>query len=108
MSSGKNKKKSGLVYSTDPEIMKELNATPPPSEQELKVILDRKKRGGKVVTLIIGFDGKEDDFQELAKTLKTKCGTGGTAKEGEILLQGDFRDKVYDILSKADYKIRKV
>ena len=101
-----------MVYSTnsDYEYANDTGdqvETPPPSRQQLKVWLDRKHRGGKVVTLITGFVGSEDDLKELGKELKGKCGTGGSAKEGEIIVQGDFRDRVLDLLSKAGYKAKK-
>lgn len=88
----------GLVFSTNPEAMKEEpeadSLTPEPREQKLRVILDRKQRGGKIVTLVEGFQGNEEDFQALGKKIKTKCGTGGSAKDGIILIQGDYRQKI--------------
>ena len=88
----------GLVFSTNPDAMKEepedVSITPEPKEQRLRVVLDRKQRGGKVVTLVEDFQGKEEDFQDLGKKIKTKCGTGGSAKDGIILIQGDFKQKI--------------
>jgi len=109
----KNKKKdiSGVVYSTnqnydysyDDELEEE---TLPPNEQDLRIVLDRKK-GGKVVTAIIDFVGTTEDLKDLGKQLKTYCGVGGTVKEGEILIQGDFRDKILALLIEKGYKAKK-
>ncbi len=107
--SKKNKSdKLGFVYSTDPNFQfqneEEQNAeTVPARQQKLKIKLDSKHRGGKVVTLIEGFIGKEEDLEDLGKKLKNYCGTGGSAKEGEIIIQGDQRDKVLQWLQKNGY-----
>ncbi len=100
-----------IVYSTNPDYKYEIDddsvETPPPGQQNLKVWLDKKMRKGKVVTLIKGFEGNDDDLKTLAKFLKTKCGTGGSAKEGEIIIQGDVREKVVELLNGEGYKAKK-
>ena len=105
------KKKKYIVYSTNPdfEYEEEENEleTLPPEEQLLYVSIDRKKRKGKEVTLIEGFEGTDDDLKTLAKVLKSSCGVGGTAKDGEILIQGNFRDKIMDILAEKGYKTKR-
>ena len=95
-----------MVYSTNPDFNYETTETPEaetlsPARQELRVWLDRKQRAGKVVTLVKGFVGRDADLQELARMLKTKCGVGGSVKEGEILIQGEFRERIIELL-KAD------
>jgi len=109
----RNKKiKGNIIYSTDPDFSydyghDEQEETLSPGRQDLRVWLDRKQRKGKVVTLIRGFSGRDEDLKVLAKLLKTKCGAGGSAKDGEIIIQGDFRDKVLDILRKEGYNAKK-
>ena len=104
----KNKRNDGIIYSTDPEFKfeNESNNTESlsPAEQKLKVRLETKHRAGKAVTLITGFSGNDKEFQELGKKLKTYCGTGGSAKDGEMIIQGDQREKVMQWLLKNGYK----
>jgi translation initiation factor 1 len=99
----------GFVYSTDPDFSFEeerrMVETAPPAQQKLKVRLDTKHRAGKAVTLVEGFTGKEEDLEELGKKLKSFCGTGGSAKDGEIIVQGDQREKVLQWLLKNGYKL---
>lgn len=109
---GKNKGKKNVVYSTNPDYDydydgDEVEETLPPSEQLLYVSIDRKQRGGKAVVLVEGFVGEEDDLKDLGKLLKSKCGVGGSAKNGEITVQGDNRDKVMAILEKEGYKTKR-
>lgn len=98
----------GFVYSTDPDFSFEeennYQETLEPKLQKLKVKLDTKQRAGKAVTLIEGFAGKKEDLEELGKKLKSFCGTGGSAKDGEIIVQGDQREKVVQWLLKNGYK----
>lgn len=81
--------------------------TPPPARQELRVWLDRRQRAGKAVTVVRGFVGRADDLEALGRMLKTRCGVGGAVKEGEILIQGDHRDRVVELLLKAGYRCKK-
>jgi translation initiation factor 1 len=106
------KEKINVVYSTNPNFNfdyeeEEVQETLAPNQQLLYVSLDRKQRKGKDVTLIEGFIGQDEDLKELAKTLKSACGVGGTAKDGEILIQGDHRNKVIELLEKLGYKYKR-
>ena len=108
---GKNKRE-GIVYSTSDDFEYQDNEqqeaeTLPPAQQDLRVMLDKKARKGKQVTLVTGFVGSDEDLKELGKTLKSRCGAGGTAKDGEIMVQGDFRDKVMEVLAGEGYKAKK-
>ena len=109
--SNKNKNRSGIVYSTNPDFKPQQEETQqetlPPSQQDLRVLRDSKQRGGKTVTLMRGFVGSEDDLEKLTKLLKTKCGTGGSTKDGEIIIQGDKREQVMEILLKEGYRAKK-
>ena len=106
------KKRLGVVFSTNPDFTYEEEAvqeeqTLEPGKQNLIVSIDRKGRGGKQVTLVTGFVGTADDLSELGKTLKVKCGVGGSAKDGEITIQGDFRDRVVTLLKDMGYKAKR-
>ena len=106
------KQRLGVVYSTNPDFQYQTAAqveedTLPPARQRLIVAIDRRQRAGKQVTLVKGFVGTQDDLAALAKTLKTKCGVGGSVKEGEIILQGDCRDKAVALLTQMGYKAKR-
>lgn len=106
--SKKNKPDShGFVYSTDPHFSFEEERTDqpalPPAQQKLRIWLETKQRGGKAATVITGFSGAEKDLEELGKKLKSFCGTGGSVKDGEAIIQGDQRDKVLQWLLKNGY-----
>ena len=103
------KNNNGVVYSTNPDFVFE-EETPTetllPEKQNLKVLLDKKARAGKKVTLVEGFIGDNEALTDLAKLLKNKCGVGGSAKDGQIIIQGDFREKILEILHKEKYKAK--
>ncbi|MEG1649091.1 MAG: translation initiation factor [Rikenellaceae bacterium] len=105
------KSRLGVVFSTNADFNydkgdDEKLSTLPNSKQNLRIALDKRNRGGKKVTIVADFIGNDDDLKELGRMLKTKCGVGGSAKDGEIIIQGDFRQKVADILKDAGYKAR--
>lgn len=103
------KSRLGVVFSTNPQFeynddsADEEIETLQPAQQKLRVRIEKNHRAGKVVTIVSGFVGTDDDMKALGKMLKTRCGTGGSVKDGEILVQGDFRDRVIDILRTAGY-----
>ena len=106
------KDRLGVVYSTNPDFQYETSSeeeveTLPAAQQKLIVSIDRRARAGKQVTLVKGFVGRDEDLAALAKTLKTKCGVGGSAKEGEIIIQGDFRDRVVELLKGMGYNAKR-
>jgi translation initiation factor 1 len=117
MSSDKRSKKfssfDGIVFSTNPDqqisfIEEEFFEAVEPHHQDLRVQLDKKQRGGKAVTLVTGFIGSEEDLKNLGKMLKSKCGVGGSVKDQEILIQGDFRKKVIELLQSEGYKVKSI
>ena len=100
-----------MVYSTNPDYNYQYDDEPeaetlPPSQQKLRVAIDRHHRGGKTVTLVTGFVGTDDDLQALGKLLKSKCGVGGSAKDGEIIVQGEFVEKVKQLLAAEGYRVK--
>jgi translation initiation factor 1 len=106
------KERLGTVYSTNPNFQYETDnventETLPPHKQDLRVQLDKKQRNGKKATLVTGFIGTDEDLKALAKILKTKCGVGGSAKDGEILIQGDFCNKVIEILKNENFRVKR-
>ncbi|NRB64428.1 MAG: translation initiation factor [Saprospiraceae bacterium] len=109
MSKKNKKKRVGVVYSTNPDYDYDYSSNDEqesimPDQQKLRVAIDRKQRKGKEVTLITGFIGPEDELKALGKLLKSKCGVGGSVKEGEIIIQGNQRDKVVGILLDEGFK----
>lgn len=114
MSKNSRKNRLDIVYSTNPDFQyqydeEQISETLDPSKQKLKVYLDTKaKKKGKQATLINGFVGTEEDLKDLGKLLKTKCAVGGSVKDGEILIQGDFRDKIVQILAAEGYNVKKL
>ena len=107
------KSRLGVVYSTNPDYQYETAQqapeaeTLPPEKQRLTVRIDRRRRAGKQVTLVEGFVGREADLSALARTLKTRCGVGGSAADGEILIQGDLRDKLVALLTSMGYNAKR-
>lgn len=102
------KDRLNVVYSTNPDYKyetedKEEQNTLPKEKQQLRILLDKRNRKGKAVTLITGFIGTTEDIEDLGKFLKVKCGVGGSAKDGEIIVQGDFRNKILELLQKEGY-----
>jgi translation initiation factor 1 len=105
------KDRLGIVYSTNPEFKYNANEEPGqktllPGKQTLRVIIERKHRGGKTVTLVQGFIGKDEDLKELAKLIKNRCGVGGSTKDGEIIIQGEIIDKVKTLLLKEGFRVK--
>ena len=106
------KARLGMVYSTNPDFEYNTGEEPqvetlPPAKQDLRVWRDSKQRGGKVVTLVKGFVGSDEDLAELGRMVKKKCGVGGSVKDGEIIVQGDHRDRIVEILAQAGYRCKK-
>lgn len=107
----KKKNRIGVMYSTNADFefeQEQEEKTLAADEQQLEVWIDRKHRGGKTATLVKGFVGEETDLKALGKLLKSKCGVGGSAKDGEIIIQGNVRDKVMEILDKEGYNYKRV
>jgi translation initiation factor 1 len=107
----KKNNSDGIVYSTNKNFSYSSQphqaASVSANQQDLKVFLDKKNRGGKTVTIVAGFKGKESELEKIAKELKSKCGVGGSVKEGQILIQGDHRDRIISILTASGYKAKK-
>lgn len=108
----KRKGRTGIVYSTDPEFQYSYNDSPeevtlPPGQQTLYIAVDRKGRKGKTATIISGFTGTSEDRKSLARLLKSTCNTGGSVKEDQILIQGDFRDRIIQLLDDAGYNTKR-
>ncbi|WP_134089527.1 translation initiation factor [Olivibacter sp. XZL3] len=113
MAKQKRKQFDGIVYSTDQDYSYQEEEpfgeeTLPPGKQQLRVQLDKKQRAGKAVTLVSGFVGREEDLLALGKLLKQRCGVGGAVKEGQVMVQGDFRKKIAEILSAQGYKVKQI
>lgn len=108
----KKSKNNGYVYSTDPDFDYDMDPDHveeiAPEEQTLEVHIDKKQRGGKVATLVKGYAGSDEDIKDLAKELKSACGVGGSAKDGEIIIQGEKRDKVMEVLKKKGFRVKRV
>ncbi len=110
--SNNRKDRMGIIYSTNRDFnydydSPESEETLPPEEQDLRVKIDRKGRKGKTVTLVTGFKGTKEDLEDLGKKLKSKCGTGGSVKNGEIIIQGDFADRVISVLRENDFMVKR-
>jgi translation initiation factor 1 len=106
------KKRLGMVYSTNPDYQFDTGGemekeTPPPGQQQLYVSLDKKKRKGKKVTLVEGFKGNIQDLKDLCRELKTSCGVGGSVNDSQILIQGDFRERVIKLLQDKGFKVKR-
>lgn len=107
------KSRLGVVYSSNPDFSyetdgeREVENTLPPERQNLIISIDRKQRAGKQVTLVKGFQGSDEDLENLGRILKSKCGVGGSAKDGVIIIQGDFRDRLIPILQNMGYKAKR-
>lgn len=112
MAKSDKNKKSGMVYSTNPDFHFQFEEDQqqeslPNNQQKLYVSIDKKQRAGKEVTLVEGFIGSDDDLKDLGKILKSKCGVGGTVKDGEIIIQGNFRDKIMELLIKEGFQVKR-
>ena len=108
----KNKNKVGVVYSTNPDYQYEYEGdndvmeTLPPQQQKLHLRMERSGRGGKTVTIVDNFVGTEEDLSDFGRTLKSKCGVGGSIKDGQIIIQGDFRDRLSVLLKEMGYPVK--